>query len=79
MKDKSLRSRSINLVLKTVLWQVTWDVASIANDRWSCWFRDKKDNKLNTIDYQSHHKQWSSNAFIRYNSDFDDDSAKLTA
>ncbi len=79
MRSESLRSRSVDLVLRAVLWQVTWDLASIADDRWSCWFRDKRDDRLNIIDYQSHHKQWSSNTFIRYNSDFDDNSVKLTA
>jgi len=54
-------------------------LADVADDKWSCWFRDRRDDKLNIIDYQSHHWQWSSSIFIRYDSDFDDDSAKLTA
>ncbi len=57
------------------------DLADVADDKWFCSIRlkDKKDDKLNIINYQSRHWQWSSSAFIRYNSDFDDDSAKLTA
>ncbi len=58
---------------------MTWSFASIADDKWSCWLKDRKEDRLNIIDYQSHHWQWSSNAFIRYDSDFDDDNAKLTA
>jgi len=58
---------------------VIWDLADIADNRWSDWLRDRKDSRLNIINYRNHHEQWSSSTFIRYNSDFDDDNAKLTA
>ncbi len=53
---------------------MTQDLASIADDRQSCWLRDKEDDRLNIIDYQSRYWQWSSNMFIRYDHDFNDDS-----
>ena len=75
MRDESLRSRSVDLVLRTILEQMIWDFADIADDRQSDWLKDRKDSRkddrLNIIDYQSHHWQWSSSMFIRYNSDFD--------
>ncbi len=80
MKDESLRCKDINLVLRAILEQVTWDFADVADDKRfrSIRFRNKKDNRLNIIDYQSHHWQWS-NMFVRYDSDFDDDSATFAA
>jgi len=78
MKDESLKSQSIDLVLRTILEQVTRDFADVADDRWSCWLKDKRNDWFNIIDYWNHHWQWSS-AFVRYNRDFDDDSATFAA
>ncbi len=54
------------------------DLADVADDKRSCWLRDRKDDRLNIIDYRSCYWQWSS-AFVRYDSDFDDDSATFAA
>ncbi len=77
-KSESSRSRDIDLVLRAILEQVTWDLADVADDRRSCWLRGRKDSWSNIIDYRSHHWQWSS-AFVRYDSDFDNDSATFAA
>ncbi len=54
------------------------DLADVADDWWSHWFRDRKDSWLNIINYRSYHWQESS-AFVRYDSDFDDDNATFAA
>ncbi len=76
MRDESSRSQSTDLVLRAILEQVIWDLADVADDRRfrSIRLRSRKDDRLNIINYWSHHWQWS-NAFVRYDSDFDDDSA----
>ncbi len=77
-----MKCRSINLVLRTILEQMFQDLADVADDRWfrSIRLKDRKDDKLNIIDYQNHHCwQESSSAFVRYDSDFDDDSATFAA
>ncbi len=77
-KSESLKSWDVDLVLRTILEQVTWSLADVADNKWSRWLRDRKDSQLNIINYQSHHWQWS-NVFVKYNSDFDDDSVTFAA
>ncbi len=79
MKNECMKCRSVNLVqLKAILEQMIEDLADVADNWWSCWLRNRKDSQLNIIDYQSCYWQRSS-AFIRYNSDFDDDSVTFAA
>ncbi len=73
MKSECTRCQSINLVLRAILEQMTQNLASIADDKQSCWLKNKENDRLNIIDYQSCYWQWSSSMFIRYNHDFDDD------
>ncbi len=61
---------------------MSWSLADVADDRRFrlIRLRDRKDDWLNIINYQSRHCwQESSNAFVRYNSDFDDDSVMFAA
>ncbi len=56
--------------------------ANVADDKRfrSIRLKDRKDDRLNIINYQSHHYwQESSSAFVRYDSDFDNDSATFAA
>jgi len=78
MRSESSRSQDVNLVLRTILEQVTRDLADVANNRQSHWLRSRKNSWLNIIDYQSHHWQWS-NVFVKYDSEFDDDSVTFAA
>ncbi len=74
-----MKCRSVNLVqLKAILEQMIKNLADVADNWQSCWFKDKKNNQLNIIDYWSYYWQRSS-TFIRYDSDFDDDNATFVA
>ncbi len=81
MKNECIRCKSVDFVLRAILEQMSWNLADVADDKQfrSIRLKDKKDDRLNIIDYWSRHWQWSSSMFIRYDSDFGDDSAKLTA
>ncbi len=75
MKSECTRCRSVDLVqLKAILEQMIENLTDVADNWWFHWLKDKRDSQLNIIDYQSCYWQKSS-AFIRYDSDFDDDSA----
>ena len=74
-----MRCRSVNLVqLRAILEQMIKNLANVADNWWFHWLKDRKDNWLNIIDYRSCYWQRSS-AFIKYDSNFDDDSATFAA
>ncbi len=79
MRSEYTRCKSINLVqLRVILEQIIESLANVADNWWFHWFRNRKDNQLNIINYQSCYWQRSS-TFIRYNNDLSNDSATFAA
>ncbi len=52
-----MRSKDVDLVLRAILEQMFQSLADVADDRQFCSIRlkDRKDDRLNIINYQSHH------------------------
>jgi len=46
-----MRCKSIDLVLRAILEQMIEDLADVADDKRSCKLRDRRDDRLNIIDY----------------------------